>query len=313
MEILFTFVPKEDMQQSIQEQFPDATFHFVYKDKSHLPTADILVTYGEDLDEKDIANAANLKWIMVASAGVEKMPHEAIAQRGITVSNVRGIHKTPMGESVLGHLLALKRSLPEIYENQRNHKWERKFRSSELFGSTALILGPGAIGSEVGRLLQAFGVMTIGCNRSGNQADYMNEMVTFDDLRKKLPEADVVISVLPSTPDTTYLLDREHFNAMKTDAIFMNFGRGDLVKDEILIEALKNGAIAGAVLDVFEVEPLPEDHPFWTLENVIISPHVSSKSDMYLERAMEIFLPNLRKWLDGDKEPANLVNMEKGY
>jgi len=313
MEILFTFVPKEEMQQSIIAEFPDADFHFIYKDKSKLPTADIVVTYGEDLDAEDISNALNLKWIMVASAGVEKMPHSAIAKRGITVSNVRGIHKTPMGESVLGHLLAIKRSLPEIYENQRNHKWERKLRSSELFGSTALILGPGAIGSEIGRLLQAFNVLTIGCNRSGNQADYMNEMISFDELVAKLPEADIVISVLPSTSDTNYLLNLEHFKAMKKDAIFMNFGRGDFVEDEILIEAMKNKMIAYAVLDVFEKEPLPEDHPFWGMDNVIISPHISSKSGKYLERAMEIFRPNLRKWLDGDKEPTNLVNMEKGY
>ncbi|WP_203334746.1 D-2-hydroxyacid dehydrogenase [Planococcus beigongshangi] len=313
MEILFTFLPSEEMRQDIIEDFPDVNFHFAYKDKSRLPEADVLVTYGEDLDEEDIAAARQLKWIMVASAGVEKMPHKAIAQRGITVSNVRGIHKTPMGESVLGHLLALKRSLPEIYENQRKRTWERKFRSTELFGSTALILGPGAIGAEIGRLLQAFGVMTIGCNRSGNQAEHMNEMISFDELLSKLPEADVIISVLPSTPETRNLLGAEHFKAMKEDAIFMNFGRGDLVDEEVLFEAMKNESIAHAVLDVFEQEPLPDDHPFWTLENVIISPHVSSKSGKYLERAMEIFLPNLRQWLEGKKEPTNLVNMEKGY
>ncbi|TAA71805.1 D-2-hydroxyacid dehydrogenase [Planococcus salinarum] len=313
MEILFTFVPKEEMQQSITAEFPDADFHFIYKDKSKLPTADILVTYGEDLDEGDIDKTRNLKWIMVVSAGVEKMPHKAIAERGIAVSNVRGIHKTPMGESVLGHLLALKRSLPDIYENQRKHKWERKFRSSELFGSTALILGPGAIGSEIGRLLQAFGVKTIGCNRSGKQAEFMDEMITFDNLYAELPEANIIISVLPSTSDTKYLLNLEHFKAMKKDAIFMNFGRGDLVKEETLIEAMKTEMIGYAVLDVFEKEPLPEDHPFWKMENIIISPHVSGKSEKYLERAMEVFLPNLRKWLDGDREPTNPVNMEKGY
>lgn len=313
MEVLFTFVPKEEMQQSIITKFPDADFHFLYKDKSKLPTADILVTYGEDLSEEDISSAVNLKWIMVVSAGVEKMPHAAIAERGITVSNVRGIHKTPMGESVLGHLLALKRSLPEIYENKKNLKWERKFRSSELYGSTALILGPGAIGSEIGRLLQAFGVMTIGCNRTGNEAEYMNEMISFEELIGKLPEADIVISVLPSTMDTKYLLDIEHFKAMKKEAIFMNFGRGDLLADETLIEAMQNEMIRHAVLDVFEQEPLPENHPFWAMDNIIISPHVSSKSDKYLDRAMEVFLPNLRKWLDGDNEPTNLVNMEKGY
>lgn len=313
MEVLFTFVPKEEMQQHIISEFPDADFHFLYKDKTKLPTADILVTYGEDLSDEDIAGAKNLKWIMVFSAGVEKMPHEAIAARGITVSNVRGIHKTPMGESVLGHLLALKRSLPEIYKNQQNYKWERQFRSTELLGSTALILGPGAIGSEIGRMLQAFGVMTIGCNRSGKQAEYMNEMISFEDLISKLPEADIVISLLPSTPDTKYLLGIEHFHAMKRDAIFMNFGRGDLVKEDILIEAMHNNMIAYAVLDVFEQEPLPEGHPFWEMDNIVISPHVSSKSGKYVERGMEIFLPNLRKWLAGDKEPTNLVNMEKGY
>lgn len=313
MEVLFTFLPNEEMQQSITRDFPEADFHFAYKDKSKLPTADILVTYGEDLDDEDISNANNLKWIMVVSAGIEKMPHEAIAKRGITVSNVRGIHKTPMGESVLGHLLALKRSLPEIYKNQHNHKWERKFRSTELFGSTALILGPGAIGSEIGRLLQAFGVMTIGCNRSGNQADDMNEMISFDELLGKLPEADIIISVLPSTAETKYLLGIEHFKAMKKEAVFMNFGRGDLVKEGVLLEAMYAGMIAYAVLDVFEQEPLAEEHPFWGMNNVIVSPHVSSKSGKYVERAMEVFLPNLRKWLDGNREPTNLVNMEKGY
>lgn len=313
MEVLFTFLPSEEMKQDIVKDFPDVKFHFAYKDKSKLPSANVLVTYGEDLDEEDIAAAKQLKWIMVASAGVEKMPHQAIAERGIIVSNVRGIHKTPMGESILGHLLALKRSLPEIYENQRNHTWKRKFRSTELYGSTALILGPGAIGSEIGRLLQAFGVMTIGCNRSGNQAEYMNEIISFDELLAKLPEADIVISVLPSTPETKNLLGAEHFKAMKEDAIFMNFGRGDLVDEEVLFEAMNKESIACAVLDVFEQEPLPGDHPFWTMDNVIISPHVSSKSGKYLERAMDIFLPNLRQWLDEKKEPTNLVNMEKGY
>lgn len=313
MEVLFTFLPNDELQQNMVKDFPKVDFHFDYKNKSKLPTADILVTYGEDLDEDDIYNAQNLKWIMVMSAGVEKMPHKAIASRGITVSNVRGIHKTPMGESVLGHLLALKRSLPEIYKNQSSHKWERKFRSSELLESKALILGPGAIGSEVGRLLQAFGVITTGCNRTGNRADHMNDMISFDELLEKLPEVDIIISVLPSTEETKYLLGLEHFKAMKKDAIFMNFGRGDFVKEEILVEVMKNKTIGYAILDVFEQEPLEEDHPFWSMENVIVSPHVSSKSEKYVERAMEIFLPNLRGWINGNTKPTNLVNIEKGY
>lgn len=313
MEILFTFIPKEDQQQRLETEFPQVDFHFLYKDKTRLATANIIVTYGEDLTEEDIAHAKKVQWIMVASAGIEKLPHQAIAERGITVSNVKGIHKIPMAESVLAHLLSLKRSLPTIYENQHNQEWNRKIRSSELHGSTALILGPGAIGSEIGRLLKAFGVHTIGCNRSGTKAPHMDEMVSFECILEKLPHADYVLSILPSTDETKQLLKEEHFKSMKNTAIFMNFGRGDLVTDTVLLDALQADEIAYAVLDVFEQEPLPQDHPYWTMDNVVVSPHVSSHSGKYVERALDIFIPNLKKWLADQTVPANLVNMEKGY
>ncbi len=313
MEILFTFLPKEHQQQQLREEFPDVQFHFTYKEKTHLPDAQVLVTYGEDITAADIESAHNLKWIMVASAGIDKMPHEAIVERGIIVSNVKGIHKIPMAESVLAHILALKRSLPFIYESQRNGEWNRRARSTELAGSTALIIGPGAIGSEIGRLLQAFGVQTIGCNRSGEAAEYMEETIAFERILDMLPSADIVISVLPSTEATRNLLGSEHFKAMKNDALFMNFGRGDLFEDKTLIEALEKREIGQAVLDVFTQEPLPKDHPYWNMPNLVISPHVSSHSGNYIERALEIFVPNLKKWILKEHEPTNMVSMEKGY
>ncbi|ANU11683.1 D-3-phosphoglycerate dehydrogenase [Planococcus antarcticus DSM 14505] len=313
MEILFTFIPKEDQQQRLETEFPQVHFHFIYKDKTRLASADIIVTYGEDLTAEDVAAAEKVQWIMVASAGIEKLPHQAIAERGITVSNVKGIHKIPMAESALAHLLSLKRSLPTIYENQRNQEWSRRIRSSELNGSTALILGPGAIGSEIGRMLQAFGVYTIGCNRSGKKAPHMDDTISFENILEKLPQADYVLSILPSTDETKQLLKEVHFKAMKKTAIFMNFGRGDLVSDEILLDALRNEEIACAVLDVFEQEPLPQDHPYWTMGNVVVSPHVSSHSGKYVERALDIFIPDLKKWLVDQTVPTNLVNMEKGY
>ncbi|MBT2584051.1 D-2-hydroxyacid dehydrogenase [Planococcus sp. ISL-109] len=313
MEVLFTFLPRENQQERLQAEFPEVNFHFLYKDKSHLPTADIVVTYGEDLTAGDIGSAKNLKWIMVASAGIEKMPHSAIAERGIIVSNVKGIHKTPMAESALAHLLSIKRSLPFIYANQRKKEWNRKTKSSELSGSTAVIFGPGAIGSEIGRLLQAFGVRTIGCNRTGKESDYMDEIVSFDNSLSVLPSADIIVSVLPSTKETYHLLKEEHFQAMKETAIFMNLGRGDLVEDRVMLEALENEEVAHAVLDVFEEEPLPDNHPYWRMDNVVISPHVSSHSGKYVERALDVFIPNLRAWLEGGTTPTNPVDMERGY
>lgn len=314
MKIYFTFDPRPDLKDDLLRDFPDQEFTFLnHVEEEYLKTAEILVTYGEDLMAEHIEVAENLQWIMVVSAGLEKMPLQKIAEHNITVSNVRGIHKVPMAESVMAHILANKRSLPWLYEKERNAEWNRKSKSKELRDSTALILGPGAIGGEIGRLLQCFGVKTIGCNRSGKKADYMDEMTTLDDLLDVLPMTDIVISILPSTQETHHLLKAEHFKAMKDSAIFMNFGRGDLVETDILKEALLQKEIAFAVCDVFEEEPLPQDHPFWKMDNITVSPHISSHSSRYLERSFAIFKPNLRKWLQGDKCLDNLIDPQKGY
>ncbi|WP_042478983.1 D-2-hydroxyacid dehydrogenase [Bacillus ndiopicus] len=314
MRVYFTFEPREDLQKPLVAEFPEVDFVFDAKlNEEQLMKADIVVTYGEDLTVANIALADKLQWIFVASAGVEKMPAQAIAERDIFVSNVRGIHKKPMTESILAHILALKRGLPFIYEQQKKGEWNKKTSLSELNGSTALIIGPGAIGAEIGRILQAFGVHTIGCNRSGKSIESMNETYVIDDLKAHLPKADIVISMLPSTAETKYLLTYGHFEMMKDTAIFMNFGRGNVVKEEELVRALQNKIIGHAVLDVFEVEPLPKESLLWKLDNVTISPHFSSHSSRYVERALEIFEPSLKKWLDGERDLENKVDLLRGY
>ncbi|MGE7092355.1 D-2-hydroxyacid dehydrogenase [Lysinibacillus sp. NPDC048646] len=314
MRIYFTFEPRPDLREPLLVEFPQVDFVFESGISiEELQKADVLVTYGEDLNEENIQYATKLKWIFVASAGVEKMPAQAIVDRGILVSNVRGIHKTPMAESMLAHILAIKRALPWMYEQQKKSEWSKKGKQTELRDSTALILGPGAIGSEVGRLLQAFGVATVGCNRSGKEAPYMDVMVSFDKLLEALPQADIVISVLPKTTETTHLLNEEHFKAMKNNAIFMNFGRGNLVDENVLIQAIKADEIGYAVLDVFEQEPLVTNSPLWTLPNVIVSPHISSHSSRYVERSLNIFKSSLIKWLDGDTDLENVMDLSRGY
>lgn len=314
MKAVFTFKIKDTQYEELTKQFPDVTFSvFPSIKEAEVEDANIIVTYGEDIDESILDKASALEWIMVASAGVEKMSLSAIAERNIVVSNVKGIHKTPMAESVLAHILALCRSLPAIYENQKRKEWNKKVHSVELYGSTAMIIGPGAIGAEIGRLLKAFGVKTIGCNRSGKPVDSMDDIVEFSRLEEALPQADFVISVLPSTPETKGLLTSRHFDAMKSTAVFMNFGRGDLVKEEVIVEALQSGKIGHAVLDVFEEEPLPLDSDLWELSNVTISPHISSHSRNYVPRALEIFKENLVKWQTGDRQLINLLDPKRGY
>lgn len=314
MNVLFTFRIKDEQIAALNERFPEVRFVFNKDiDTEQLDEFEIIVTYGEDISTVVLDRASSLKWLMVASAGVEKMPLAEIAEKGIVVSNVRGIHKTPMAESVLAHILSLGRALPVLAEQQRQKEWNAKVRQTELRGSTAIILGPGAIGSEIGRLLQAFGVRTIGCNRSGNTAEFMNDTIRFDSLLNVLPDADFIISVLPSTAETKGLLTEEHFKVMKPTATFMNFGRGDLVRESILIEALKNGEIGHAVLDVFEKEPLSAESELWSLSNVTVSPHTSSHSGKYIERALEFFTENLSKWLSEDRDLINLIDPKRGY
>lgn len=314
MKIYFTFEPREDLRKPLIEEFPQAEFIFEQGiTEEVLREAQILVTYGEDLDEGKIAIAEKLEWIFVASAGIEKMPAQAIADRGIYVSNVRGIHRKPMAESVLAHILSLKRGLPSIYAQQVRGEWNKRIRLTELNGSTALILGPGAIGQEIGRILQAFEVHTIGVNSTGKMASYMNETFAMQDLLEHLSKADIVISMLPSTEKTQGLLTREHFEVMKDSAIFMNFGRGDLVEEAILTEVLEQKLIAHAVLDVYMEEPLPTHSPLWKMDNVTISPHLSSHSSRYVERSLDIFKPSLQKWMEGERELENEIDILKGY
>lgn len=314
MKILFTFTLKEEQLRNLETEFTDVEFSFT-KNIGDVPldSYEVIVTYGEDITSSVLNRAPSLKWIMVASAGVEKMPLDEIAEKGIIMSNVRGIHKTPMAESVLAHILSLGRALPILREQQLRKEWNTKAKQTELRGSTAIILGPGAIGSEIGRLLQAFGVHTIGCNSTGERAQYMNETIPFEELKDVLPDGDIIISVLPSTPKTKGMLDGSYFEAMKDSALFMNFGRGDLVKESTLLHALKHDEIRHAVLDVFEREPLPAESGLWELDNITISPHVSSHSGKYVERALEFFTENLSKWQQGDQELLNLINLKQGY
>ena len=314
MRALFTFLPKEEQQLSLINRFPQVEFVFQKGlNERDIVNAEIIVTYGEDLQASHIEAAKELKWVMVASAGLEKMPLQEIENRNILLTNVRGIHKIPMAESVLAHILSIKKSLPIIAENQKNAVWSKRVPSTELYGSTALIMGPGAIGGEVGRLLQAFGVRTIGCNRSGKTAPYMDEMVSISSLKEALPKADIVVSILPSTKETRGLFTYNHFQAMKSSAIFMNYGRGDLVQEEDLMKALNDNCIAYAVLDVFEQEPLESGHPLWNMSNVIISPHISSHSSQYVVRALEIFSRNLSAYLNHGNDFENVIDASKGY
>ncbi|WP_453991011.1 D-2-hydroxyacid dehydrogenase [Bacillus nitroreducens] len=318
MRILTTFIPIDEVIDNMKMTFPDEDFIYCKDIEEAIPelhNAEILITFGEDLLPEHIRIAKNLKWIMVISAGLELMPLETIKERGILVTNVRGIHKIPMSEYTLSMMLHVTKKNKKIIEQQRNKNWDRltHFPVGELYGKTIGILGVGAIGGEIARLAKAFNMKVIGLNRSGNQHEYVDEMVQFDGLNYICENVDYLVSVLPSTDKTKYILKDHHFDLMKKETVFINIGRGDLVSEEVILRAIQSNKISHAVLDVFEREPLPADHPFWTLENVTVTPHISSRTKYYQPRSFEIFEHNLHIYKQGGSDFINIINLDRGY
>ena len=318
MLVVSTFVPNEkELIHELEKSYPSVSFSFfeninlVPSDK--LASAEVLITYGEDLTPHHIHEASALKWIMVTSAGMELMPLKEIEARNILVTNAKGIHKIPMAEYTLTMMLQTARNTKKLIENEQIGKWERNTPISELHGKTILILGAGAIGGEIARLASAFRMRTLGVNSSGRSIPNFDAMSTLNDLDDVLPHADYIVNVLPSTKETRRFLQKKHFSLMKNNAVFLNIGRGDIVEENVLIEALKKGEIAHAVLDVFVQEPLPQEHAFWNMENVTVTPHLSSRTKSYQPRAFEIFRHNLNVFLQEDSGYQNIIDVKRGY
>jgi phosphoglycerate dehydrogenase-like enzyme len=312
--IYSSLLPSEELQAEIKESFPDYNFHFHKGIKEELfLDAEVFITYGEDLTEELVLNTNKLKWIMVMSAGLEKMPFEACKQKGILVTNARGIHKIPMAEFTIGMMLQHVKQMNTLWENEMEELWERKLPMGELYGKSLLILGIGAIGGEVARLAKAFQMRTIGVNRSGEEVPSADEIYTMTDFEKALPKADFIVSVLPSTKETKHFLESRHFELMKDTAVFINIGRGDLVKEDVLLHALRGKKIAHAYLDVFYNEPLSKGHPFWSMDNVTVTPHISSLTKNYMPRSFEIFKHNLHTYIKKDADFINVIDLDRGY
>ncbi|RFU63012.1 D-2-hydroxyacid dehydrogenase [Peribacillus glennii] len=316
MKILSTLIPPNFLQADMHEKFPSHQFHYqkgLTIDDEGLIDTEVLITYGEDLTDAHIKKAKSLKWIMVMSAGLEKMPFEILAERNILVTNARGIHKIPMAEYTIGVLLQYEKQLKLLANNETLEIWDRRIGVGEVHQKTILILGAGAIGGEIARLAKAFNMKTLGVNRSGKDVESIDSIHGLAELLTILPQADYVVSVLPSTKETKGLLKAEHFTKMKDEAVFVNIGRGDLYDEETLLTALGKQEIAHAVLDVFRQEPLPGGHPFWSMENVTVTPHLSSKTKQYLPRSFEIFEHNFKEYIGGSEKYINVIDPKRGY
>ncbi len=276
-----------------------------------LPRAEILISWG-GFDSGLLKYCGSLKWLFITSAGVEKLPFSQLSERGVMVTNVSGIHGTQIAEHVLGMMLAFSRGLHLSLRGQLQRKWRSYGSLSELAGKNLCIVGAGRIGREVARKAKAFDLSVTGIKKHAEPLDYFDEVLGMDRLHEALEQADYTLLLTPLTSETFHLIGSKEFDAMKPDSIFINMSRGDTVDEEAMIMALKQGRIAGAGLDVFHKEPLPESSPLWDMENVIITPHNAGVSPYYTERAMELFAQSLVLYRRGEPMP-NRIDFERQY
>ncbi|MGE5549977.1 MAG: D-2-hydroxyacid dehydrogenase [Bacteroidota bacterium] len=274
-------------------------------------TAEILFGWPEP---QWLAKAENLRWLQLTSAGVERHLETFRAlPANVVLTSAAGAFGVAIAEHLFAMLLCLTRNLPLHLRNQAEHRWERQPIHREICGLTAGIIGYGDIGREFAARARAFGMRVIAVRRRSESGGNTPDSVWgLTGLARLLAEADVIVNCLPLTPVTRGLLNRERLFGIKQGAYFLNVGRGATVDEEALVECLRHGRLAGAGLDVFAEEPLPESSPLWELPNVIITPHVAGMTECCLPRIVGIFCENLHRYRAG--EPLlNQVDLEAGY
>ena len=283
---------------------------------AHLPDLEILSAPGLDADilfgepnliREELVSFPALAWVQATWAGVEPLLNPAL-RRDYILTNARGVFGPLMSEFVFGYLLLHERKILQRFAAQKERRWDTTLTGT-LRGKTVGLLGVGSIGAELARTAKFFGMNVRGFTRSSESCTDLNEY-SHADLPAFVSALDYFVSVLPNTTETHHIIDAQVLTALPNHAIFINVGRGNAVDESALVDALETGAIAGAVLDVFEQEPLPAGHPLWSAPNAFITSHTSAPS--FPQDIARLFIENYRLYVEG-KPLKYVVDFEKGY
>jgi phosphoglycerate dehydrogenase-like enzyme len=336
LKILSAISLTEPQVEKIKAVDPRIELHWYgRKDATRIPAelwreAEVLLTSGTLLPPPDQTPA--LKWIQFYFAGVEKaFQQEVFLRGGIQLTSASGTMVSQMGEYVMMALLMLGHKAPEMFRFQQQKVWHEhrieKLEPIELRGSTVGIVGYGSIGREVARLLYSYGAKVLATKRDvlhpeddgyvpeglgDPKGNYFHRLYPNEALNAMLKECDFVVVSSPLTAETHQLISAEQFAVMKPGAFLLNVSRGPVVDTNALIEAARSGRLGGAVLDVFDEEPLPSDSPLWDAPNVVITPHIAGVSKRSMDALVDLFVTNLGRYLNG-QELYNLIDPEQGY
>lgn len=336
LEVLSTVSLQEKHIKKIREIDPAIRLSaYSGKDADSIPAemwekVEVLFTSGRNLPKQEMV--PNLTWAQSSLAGVESLVKSDLAHKpGLALTSASGTMVEMMGEYTLMAMLMLAHKIPEVIQLQRKKEWgnylSKSLQPLDLRGRTVGIVGYGSIGREIARVLQPFGMKILAAKKDvmkledegytpegmgDPQGKLFTRLYPIEALKGMLGECDHVVITLPHTPETHHLFNKEIFDAMKLGTYLVNVARGGVIKDEDLVAALKSGRVGGAVLDVVDPEPLPADSAYWNLPTVIISPHISGVSEDLLDRVIDLFVVNLKRYLSG--QPLyNRVNLDKGY
>lgn len=239
-----------------------------------------------------IESFENLRYIQLTSAGFDRVPMDYVKNHSIQIYNARGVYSIPMAEFAVCGVLELYKQSKFFFKNQKEHRWVKHRGIQELCGKTVCIVGCGSVGAECAKRFKAFGCRILGVDIKPYESELFEEMVSLDEFDSVLGRSDVLVLTLPLTDETRGMMDSERFKQMKNGAVLVNIARGAVVQTVALIDALGDN-LRGAVLDVFEEEPLGSDSPLWDMENVIVTPHNSFIGDGNHERMLNVIYRNL--------------------
>ena len=319
MKILHSLTYQTKLFDELQKKYPDSQFVRVESPEDvarECPDCDALIIagsrYNDEVAEIVTKIAKKIRWIQAGSDGLDKFVKRSIPE-GVVITNTSGTKGRTIAEHAMGLLLALHQKIHVIERHRPTKDWlESRIQmrpiTNSIEGHTIVLIGYGHIGKEIARKAKAFDSHVIAINRSGTGDGAADEILPVEKLHDVLPQADALMLCIPFTKKTRDIIGKAELALMKPTAVIVNVARGELIDTDAMVQALRDGKLAGAGLDVIEPEPLTEDHPLWDLDNVIISPHVAGHGGPLYQRLADLYAENIERFLK-DEPLRNVVNL----